>query len=112
MGAPRRALQESNRPAALAALLLLAGMASAGVVDRIAVVVGNTVITESEVLREVRLTEFLNREPLDVSPAARRAAADRLVDQQLIRNEMSIGNYPQPSPAEADDMLHRFIQEN
>ena len=61
--------------------------------DRVAVVVGNQVITESEVFQEVRLTAFLNRQPLDLSAAARREAAERLVDQQLIRNEMQIGGY-------------------
>jgi hypothetical protein len=60
----------------------------------------------------VRLTEFLNQEPLDLGPAQRRAAADRLVDQQLIRNEMEIGHYPQPSETEADDMLRKLRQEH
>jgi parvulin-like peptidyl-prolyl isomerase len=87
-------------------------LSTAAVIDRIAIVVGNSVITESEVLREVRLTEFLNRQPLDVGPAARRAAADRLVDQQLIRNEMITGNYPMPTDAEAVDMVRNFREEN
>src|SRR3954465_12499103 len=77
----------------------------AAVVDRVAVVVGNTVITETEVLQEARLEAFLNGAPLDLGPAARRAAAERLVDQQLVRNEMRIGAYPQPTATEIDDML-------
>jgi hypothetical protein len=85
---------------------------AAAVVDRIAVVVGKAVITESEVLQEVRLTQFLNRQPLDISPAARRAAAERLVDQQLIRDEMATGHYPMPSDTEAADMLRNFREEN
>jgi hypothetical protein len=84
---------------------------SAAVVDRIAVVVGTTVITETEVLQEARLTSFLNQAPLDLGPAARRTAAERLVDQQLIRNEMRIGAYPQPTGAEIDDMLRNLKQE-
>jgi len=87
-------------------------MAVAGVVDRVAVVVGNQVITESELLREVRLTEFMNGEPLDLSPEKRRIAAERLVDQQLVRKEMEIGSYPPPSPQEADAMLRKFRQEH
>jgi hypothetical protein len=86
--------------------------ATAAVVDRIAVVVGKTVITESEVVREVRLTEFLNQQPLDLGPAARRAAAERLVDQQLIRNEMVTGRYPMPSESEAAAMVLKYRQEN
>jgi hypothetical protein len=94
------------------ALLLLAFSLSAAVIDRIAVVVGRSVISESEVLREVRLTDFLNRQPLDLSPTARRAAANRLVDQQLIRNEMTTGHYPMPSDAEATDIMRNFRAEN
>ena len=68
--------------------------------------------TESEVQDEVRLTEFLNQQPLDLGPEQRRAAAERLVDQQLIRNEMQIGGYPQPSQSEAEAMLRNFRQEH
>src|SRR5580700_11903799 len=52
--------------------LLLSLPLSAAVVDRVAVVVGKTVITESEVLDEVRLTEFLNGQPLELGPQQRR----------------------------------------
>jgi len=93
----------------LAVLLPLA--ATAAVIDRVAVVIGATVITESEVIQEVRLTQFLNNQPLDLSPTQRRAAAERLVDQQLIRNEMQAGAYAQPSAAEADTILRNFRQE-
>ena len=85
---------------------------SAGVVDRIAVVVGDSVITESEVLRELRLTQLINGQAPDLGPEQRRAAAERLVDQQLIRNEMEIGRYPQPSDAEAAAMVRQFSQEH
>jgi hypothetical protein len=96
-------------------LLLAAGttlILSAAVVDRVAIVVGNNVITETELGREVRLTEFLNGEPLDLSPAKRRAAAERLVDQQLIRNELELSHYQQPGPAEADKVLREFRREH
>ncbi len=86
-------------------------MAMAGVIDRVAVVVGNDVITESEILREVRLTELINGQPVDLSAEKRREAAERLVDQQLIRKEMEIGNYPMPAPQVADAMLRKFKQE-
>jgi hypothetical protein len=86
--------------------------AAAGVIDRVAVVVGNQVVTESEVLLEVRLTSFLNGQPLDLSAAQRKAAAERLVDQQLIRNEMQVGGYPMPVESEGDAVLRKFRQEN
>ena len=84
----------------------------AAVLDRLAMVVGNQVFTEGEVQDEVRLTQFLNQQPLDLGPEQRRAAAERLVDQQLIRNEMQIGGNPQPSQSEADAMLRNFRQEH
>jgi hypothetical protein len=110
----RRQVSSRRAPAAriLVLALLTAFAGAAAIVDRVAVVVGKTVITETEVLQEVRLTQFLNQEPLDLGPEARRAAAERLVDQQLIRNEMQIGGYPQPSPSEAEDVLNRYRQEN
>ena len=95
----------------IAALFCLAA-ATAAVVDRVAVVVGKIVITESEVLQEVRLTAFLNNASLDLGPEQRRAAAERLVDQQLIRTEMEIGRYPEPSPTEADAVVRKFRQEH
>ncbi len=94
------------RTAVAAAVLCAAGQAA--VVDRIAAVVGNDVITESEVIEEVRMTEFLNGQPLDVSPAERRAAAERMVDQQLIRDEMQIGNYSEPSESAVEATLAEF----
>jgi hypothetical protein len=91
------------RPSRILALAPL--LVSATVIDRIAVVVGKNVITETALLREVRLTEFLNNQPLDESPAARRAAADRMVDQQLIAGEMKLSDFAMPAPAAADPLL-------
>src|SRR6266498_3287027 len=76
----------------------------AEIIDRVAVVVGNRVITESEILREVRLTAFLNGEPLDFGAASRRKTAERLVEQRLIRNEMESNLYPIPAPDAVEQM--------
>jgi len=90
-------------------LLLLLPLACRGeIIDRIAVTVGNGVITESEILREIRLTAFLNREPLDFSPAAKRKTAERLVEQRLIGNEISASLYGLPSDAAAQEMLKQI----
>jgi hypothetical protein len=99
-------------PLTVAAVALAVGVAAAGIIDRIAVTVGNQVITESEVLREARLTEIENGEPPDLGPAARRAAAERLVDQELIRREMHIGSYPKPTPEEGEAMLREWRREH
>ena len=87
-------------------------LSSAAVVDRVAVVVGNTVLTESELDEEVRLEQFTASQPLDLSPQQRRAAADRLVDQQLIRQELQVAHYQTPEPAKADAMLATFRQQH
>ena len=83
----------------------------AAVVDRIAIVIGKHVVTESEVLDDLRLTEFIDNEPLDLSPAARRTAAEHLVDQELIRREVELSGYNKPASSEADALLRKFRQE-
>ena len=99
------------RYATMILALSFAGLAQ-NVIDRVAVVVGTQVITETEVLREVRLTQFLNGQPLDLSAEARREAAERLVDQQLIRGEMQIGGYRLPTEAETETLFRQFRQNN
>jgi hypothetical protein len=94
-----------------AALFLILRLYCASVVDRVAIVIDKKVITESEVREELRLTEFINNQPLDLGPAARRAAAEHLVDQELIRRELEISGYPQPSISEADALLRKFHQD-
>jgi hypothetical protein len=89
-------------------LLLL----SAQVIDRVAVVVGKDVITETEVVQEARLEAFLNQSALDLGADARKAAAERLVNQQLVRNEMTVGAYPEPTDAEVEGALKSFRQEH
>lgn len=104
-----RAGQERLRR--LAAMLCLAMLpAAAAVVDRIAVAVGNRAIKESQIDREIRLTAFLNGTPLDESAASKRKAADRLIDQTVIRAEMGKGSYPAPSEADIDAVLAKIKQ--
>jgi hypothetical protein len=89
-------------------LLLVSLIGHAGVVDRVAVVVGTYVITQTEVDEEVRVTEFENQEPLNLGPDERRAAAERLVDQQLLRNEMQLEHYQPPEASEGAKLLEEF----
>jgi hypothetical protein len=77
----------------IAILFLLGGAQAAEVVDRVAVVVGSAALTESEVLGEVRITAFLNGERPDLSAASKRRAAERLVEQELIRREIVVSRY-------------------
>ena len=91
------------------AALLLAGLAAgrAGIIDRIAVSVGNRVITESEIEREARLTAFLNNQPPDFTPAARRKTADRLVEQRLVLRELEAARYASPAESEAGPLFEQ-----
>jgi hypothetical protein len=89
-------------------LCALAPTARAEIIDRIAVSIGNSVITTSQLDREIRVTAFQNGEKPDFSPAHRRDVAQRMVDQQLIRREMELSNYPLPDPKEAGPLLDQL----
>lgn len=78
-------------------LLSLALSAQTAVVDRVAVVVGKTVFTQSEVDDEARLAGMESGKPLDLSAASRKAAAERLVDRELLRQEMTATGFRIPS---------------
>jgi hypothetical protein len=86
-------------------LLLTQCAALAVTIDRIAIIVGNSIVKDSDIDRELRVTNFLNGEPLDLSTAARKKAAGRLIDQIFIRREIRIGDYPTATFQEADQQL-------
>ena len=75
-------------------IVMLAVPALTTIVDRIAITVGNKVITDSEIDQRIRLTAFESGDKPDFSLAARKAAADRLIDQKLVEREMEVGHYP------------------
>lgn len=89
---------------------ILIAASRAEIIDRIAVTVDNRVITASQIILEIRLTAFLNGNKLDFSLAARRNAANRLIEQMLIRREMEVGRYSAPSPSDVEPML-KAVQE-
>src|SRR5208283_3476998 len=60
-------------------LAMLAWGMHAEIVDRIAVSVGNRVITTSDLDRQIRVSAFLNGAKADQSAPARRAMAERMV---------------------------------
>lgn len=91
----------------ISGLLLSGCLARSEIIDRVAVIVGNQVITASEIIREIRLTAFQNGAPPDFSSASRRKAANRLIEQKLIRKEMELGRYPQPAPADVQTLLEQ-----
>jgi peptidyl-prolyl cis-trans isomerase SurA len=90
-------------------LLLWRLPAGSVVIDRIAVIVDKHVIKASDIGRDVRVTEFLNREPLNMNADVKKKAAERLIDQTVIREEMEKGGYARSSEAEADGMMKRLL---
>ena len=101
-GLPRRAIT----------LLTLAALACrAVVVDRVAVIVGTHAIKTSDIQRELRVTSLLNLQPLDESAPAMRQAAERLIDQELVRADMVQGQYTMPTEGDAADFLQQIKRE-
>lgn len=91
-----------------ACTMALAGLlvANAAVtLDRIAIVAYNRPIKDSDIDRDIRVTAFLNGDRPDLSLAARKQAASRLIDQALIRREMELAQYGEATPAEIQGML-------
>lgn len=82
--------------------LAIAGTSNAVVVlDRMAVIVGKHVIKTSDIDWDLRVTGFLNRQPLNFNAAAKRQSAERLIDQEIIRQEVVTGNYKRPPDGDA-----------
>ncbi len=86
-------------------LFAIATLASAEILDRLAVSVGREIITENQVLTFLRTAAFINGQPVSLSAASKRAAAQKLVELTLIRVEIEQNKYPLPSPAQIDAAL-------
>lgn len=89
-------------------LLLVNFVALAVIIDRIAIVVNNQIIKQSDIDRDIRVTDFLNHDPLSVSLSAEKQAASRLIDQAFIRHEIELGDYPTATFTDADAELSRL----
>jgi parvulin-like peptidyl-prolyl isomerase len=97
-----------TRPFLVGALgvLVWTGIASsAAVIDQIAAVVGKYAIKTSDVDRDLRVTQFLNGDAPDLSLPQRRKALQRLIDQELIRNDLAQAGNTSHLSGEATDIL-------
>ncbi|MEO5922917.1 MAG: hypothetical protein ABIR70_03735 [Bryobacteraceae bacterium] len=83
-------------------------LAQAEPLDRIAVSIGNHVITESALIVDLRVGAFLDRAPVDLSVAAKRRAAERLVDQVLILREATESHLALPTEQNALALLNEL----
>jgi hypothetical protein len=90
-------------------LLLTQCRAQVVLLDRIAIVVEQSIIKDSDIDRDIRVTEFLNQEPLRVGPAERKKAAGKLIDQVFLREEIKSGDYPQATQEQSDSTLQGVV---
>ena len=93
-------------------LLALGALAHGDIIDRIAVSVGNRVITQSDVDRELRVAAFQDGVKPDFSVARKRAAAEAMIEQKLIQNELENARYPLPEAAELTPAIEQFKKEH
>jgi hypothetical protein len=93
-------------------LVLAALPAFSTIVDRIAITFGAKVITESEIVRRIRLAAFQNGQLPDYSDTSRREAAQRLIDLKLVEREMDIGHYSRTPPDQAKALLEAYSAEH
>jgi hypothetical protein len=95
-------------PIRVLTLLALGLSARAEIIDRIAVSVGNRVITQSDLDRQIRVIAFQNGVKPDLSPANKRAVADKMIQQKLIERELESSRYPRPLPADLAPAVEEF----
>ena len=94
------------------AVLLLSSPVFAVVVDRVAVSLGNLVITTSEIEERIRLTALQNGATPDFRVGSLKEAAERLIDQKLIAKEMLLGRYSAMTDAQSAPLLTQFVKEH
>jgi hypothetical protein len=91
----------------LLSFFIVALVAGAVVVDRIAVIAADRAIKDSDIQREVRVVSFLNKEKPDFTSAGRKDAAQRLIDQTLIRKDIELAHYSIADPKEVEQLYQQ-----
>jgi peptidyl-prolyl cis-trans isomerase SurA len=87
--------------------LWVAAFARAGdVLDRIVATVNGRIILQSDWDDAVRSEAFIDNRPLEQTTwSDRKAALDRLIDQELLREQMRTSDFPQASDKEIDQRV-------
>jgi hypothetical protein len=93
-------------------MLSLANSLQAETLDRVAVSVGHEVITESEVVLDLRVAAFMDRKPVDLSGPAKRESAERLVDHLLIVREALDSHLTLPSTEATAGLVAPYAAES
>ena len=93
--------------------LAIALPARAGdILDRIVATVNNHIILQSEWQDAIRYEAFLSGRPLDqVDAGDRKAALDRLIDQELLREQMRSSDFPHASSEGVEKRLQEIRQQ-
>jgi hypothetical protein len=82
-----------------------APLAQGETLDRIAVTVGRHVISEHDILQDIRLSAFIDTRQPAFSAEQKRKAADRLIDQYLVLEDAALTRTPMPSAADVAAIL-------
>jgi FKBP-type peptidyl-prolyl cis-trans isomerase (trigger factor) len=77
----------------------------AEILDRVAVTVGKHVISEGDIILDLRIAAFLDQKPVDLSGDQKRKTADRLVDQYLLLQEAASSHQVLPTDVDARQLL-------
>ncbi len=86
---------------ALAVVLSLRGE----LLDRIAITVGQDVITEQEIYEQLRIAAFLNGTKPEFTQQMLRDTADRIVMQRLVLQDMKANGFSLPTDEEVQEAL-------
>jgi hypothetical protein len=89
--------------------LLSRCFAGAVLIDQIAVVVEQSIIKDSDIDLDIRVTEFLNSEPLRAGTTEKKNAAAKLINQVFLRNEIRQGGYTRATKQQAQAQLEALI---
>lgn len=73
--------------------------------DRIAVTVGRHVISEQDIVQDIRISAFIDGKQPDFSAEQKRKMADRLIDQYLVLQDAASTRTPIPSTADVAAIL-------
>ena len=80
-------------------------------IDEIVGVVGKHAIKMTDIERDLRVTQFLNGEPPSSSVAAMKKALERLIDQELIRNDMAASKNASHLDNEATTLFNQMLSD-
>ncbi|MBL8219275.1 MAG: hypothetical protein JNL62_08590 [Bryobacterales bacterium] len=90
--------------------MLCAGALHAEIIDRIAITIGTRVIPESEIIQHIRLAAFIDGREPDFSAPAKRKAAETVISQVLLIQEMDDTRFTVPSMADVIAQWNELIK--